>query len=279
MTDRVVTTDKGSVLQHGKYNDRIYLMKLVENDVPSIISGMDDLAHKNKYGKIFARIPLWALPVFKASGYISEAYIPGYIRGEEDIHFVSKFLNSDRLRGIETDMLEKFSNILNEGYITDKPIPEGKHRIETVSEEEAEEAAALFRQVFETYPFPVHDPEFIISSMRENTRYFGIRDKKNKFIAISSAEIDTDNLCAEMTDFAVLKSQRGKKLSIILLQEMEKHMRRIDIKTLYTIARLNSLPMNKTFLRQGYKYTGTLIKNTNISGNIESMNILYKSLK
>ncbi|MDZ7737609.1 MAG: putative beta-lysine N-acetyltransferase [Bacteroidales bacterium] len=279
MTDRVIKTDKGSVLQHGKFNDRIYLMKLGEKDVPAIISEMDELARNNEYGKIFARIPLWALPLFKAGGYISEAYIPGYIRGMEDIHFVSKFLSSDRLLGIETDMLEQFSSLLNKGYVADKQIPEDSGGIDAIGEEDAEEAAALFRQVFETYPFPIHDPQFIIRSMRDNTKYFGIRDKNNKFIAISSAEVDTENLCAEMTDFAVLKSQRGKKLSIRLLQEMEKHMKKIDIKTLYTIARLNSLPMNRTFLRQGYKYTGTLIKNTNISGRIESMNILYKSLK
>ncbi|MDA3835463.1 MAG: GNAT family N-acetyltransferase, partial [Spirochaetales bacterium] len=181
--------------------------------------------------------------------------------------------------GIETDMLEKFSSLLNKGYMADKQIPEDTGGIDAIGEEDAEEAAALFRQVFETYPFPIHDPEFFFRSMRGNTRYFGIRDKKNKFIAISSAEIDPENLCAEMTDFAVLKSQRGKNLSIRLLQEMEKHMKKNHIKTLYTIARLNSLPMNSSFLRQGYKYTGTLIKNTNISGRIESMNILYKSLK
>lgn len=279
MTDRVIKTDNGSVLQHGKYNDRVYLMKLGEKDMPSIITEIDELAHKNKYGKIFARIPLWALPLFKAGGYISEAYIPGYIRGNEDIHFVSKFLSSDRLRGIETDMLEKFSSILKKAYTTDKKIPEEGGGIDAVREEDADEAAALFKQVFETYPFPVHDPAFIIRTMRGNTRYYGVRDRNKKFIAISSAEVDTDNLCAEMTDFAVLEAHRGKKLSIRLLQEMEKHMREIGIKTLYTIARLNSLPMNKTFLRQGYSYTGTLIKNTNISGRIESMNILYKSIK
>lgn len=279
MTDRVIKTDNGSVLQHGKFNDRIYLMKLGDKDIPSIITEMDEMARKNHYGKILARIPLWAVPLFKAGGYISEAYIPGYIKGEEDIHFVSKFLNSDRLRGIETEMLEELGHTLRKAYVADKQKTEDKYNISLLSEEDAAEAAKLFRQVFETYPFPIHDPDYIIRSMQENTKYFGIRNKKNKFIAISSAEIDPDNQCAEMTDFAVLKSQRGKKLSIKLLQEMEKHMAETGIKTLYTIARLNSLPMNRTFLRQDYKYTGTLIKNTNISGRIESMNILYKSMK
>ncbi len=55
-------------------------------------------------------------------------------------------------------------------------------------------------------------------------------------------------------------------------------MKAQDIKTLYTIARLNSPAMNKTFLRLNYTYSGTLIKNTNIAGKIESMNVYYKAI-
>jgi len=55
-------------------------------------------------------------------------------------------------------------------------------------------------------------------------------------------------------------------------------MSELGIKTVYTIARLNSIPMNVTFLKRGYKYGGTLINNTNISGKIESMNVLYNYL-
>ena len=224
-------------------------------------------------------MPLWALPLFKADGYITEAYIPGYIKGEEDIHYVSKFLNSDRFMGIETDMLRKLSFMLTKNSLETAAKKLPGYDVEVIKENDAHEVASLFRQVFSTYPFPIHDPDFIVSSIRGNTRYFGIKNADNEYIAISSAEIEPDFLGAEMTDFAVLKAHRGKKLSVILLQEMENHMRDMNIKTLYTIARLNSPPMNKTFLRMWYKYTGTLIKNTNISGQIESMNTLYKSIK
>jgi hypothetical protein len=59
---------------------------------------------------------------------------------------------------------------------------------------------------------------------------------------------------------------------------MEKRMRKAGIKTPFTIARLNSLAMNKTFLKLHYTYAGTLVKNTNIAGKIESMNVYYKHL-
>jgi putative beta-lysine N-acetyltransferase len=279
MKDIVLQTSNGSLMQHGKYNDRIYLMKLANKDIPDIIDHLNELAYDNSYGKIFARIPLNALPLFKADGYISEAYIPGYINGKQDVHYVSKFLNSDRLMNIETDMLRNLSNMLNTGPGSDKKENIPDYDVSVIGESDAEKVAALFRKVFKTYPFPIHDPDYLISSMRNNTVYFGIQDKNKEYIAVSSAEVEPDYQGAEMTDFAILKSHRGKKLSIVLLTEMEKHMSKENIKTLYTIARLNSPAMNKTFLRLGYKYTGTLIKNTNISGRIESMNILYKQIK
>lgn len=279
MMDEVIHTARGSVLQHGKYNDRIYLMRLDDRDIPGIIDQLNDLARENSYGKIFARIPLIALPLFKADGYISEAYIPGYIRGEHDIHYVSKFLNSDRLMHIEKDMLIKLSEMLGSNAAEKKAETLPVYNINILKEENAMELAELFRQVFKTYPFPVHDPDYLVSCMRNNTKYFGIKNNSNEYIAVSSAELEHDYMVAEMTDFAILKAYRGKKLSLVLLREMEKHMRDNNIKTVFTIARLNSPAMNKTFLRMGYKYTGTLIKNTNISGRIESMNIYYKHIK
>jgi RimJ/RimL family protein N-acetyltransferase len=82
-----------------------------------------------------------------------------------------------------------------------------------------------------------------------------------------------------MTDFATSRHHAGNNLSMLLLNHMEHEMKRQGISTLYTIARLLSLPMNKTFLRSGFTYSGTLRNNTNISGRIESMNLYYKRLQ
>ncbi len=100
--------------------------------------------------------------------------------------------------------------------------------------------------------------------------------KREQLIALASADVDTEGKNAEMTDFATLPAFRGNNLSVILLSEMENEMKKQEINTLYTIARLNSVAMNKTFLKLKYKYAGTLIKNTNIAGKIESMNVYYK---
>ena len=129
--------------------------------------------------------------------------------------------------------------------------------------------------MFESYPFPIHNPRYILKTMEEDVQYFGA-EKDGKLAALSSAEIDFRGENAEMTDFATHLSHTGNNLSSLLLRAMEKEMKKQEITTLYTIARLNSIPMNKTFLQNDYQYSGTLIKNTNIAGKIESMNVLYK---
>lgn len=113
--------------------------------------------------------------------------------------------------------------------------------------------------------------------MNENVIYFGLW-RQSKIVALSSAEMDIESSNAEMTDFATLPGYRGKGLAAFLLQQMESEMRKRHIKTAYTIARALSFGMNITFAKMGYRYSGTLINNTNISGRFESMNVWYKSL-
>jgi putative beta-lysine N-acetyltransferase len=81
-----------------------------------------------------------------------------------------------------------------------------------------------------------------------------------------------------MTDFATLPEYRSKGLASFLLMKMEEEMRRRGIITAYTIARAESYGMNIVFSKHGYAYAGTLVKNTNISKGIESMNVWYKAL-
>jgi putative beta-lysine N-acetyltransferase len=138
--------------------------------------------------------------------------------------------------------------------------------------------ADIYRNVFTTYPFPVYDPSYLWDTMQRNIDYYVVEVKGGNLVALSSAEIDSSAQNAEMTDFPTHPDHTGNNLSNLLLRQMEKQMKQQGINTLYTIARLISIPMNKTFLKNEYQYSGTLIKNTNIAGNIESMNIYYKQI-
>jgi DNA-binding XRE family transcriptional regulator len=72
---------------------------------------------------------------------------------------------------------------------------------------------------------------------------------------------------------------RGKHLSTYLLMKMEEEMLEDSMKIAYTIARSLSYPVNSLFSRAGYAFGGTLVKNTNICGSFESMNVWYKTLE
>jgi putative beta-lysine N-acetyltransferase len=276
--DTIDRFGKGTIIQHGKLNDRIYLIKLDKNDIPDVIDHIHNLALQEAYGKIFCKVPGSSASIFISHGFIIEAIIPQYYNSKEDAFFVSKFLNSDRLLNIEKDKLFNLSLLLSENRKKklDFPLHHSDQLIQLDSSR-AEEISTVFRKVFDSYPFPVFDPEYIRQTMKSHVQYFGV-ERKKKLIALASAEIDKSGKNAEMTDFATLPEYRGKNLSVSILSAMEKKMQEQQITTLYTIARLNSIPMTKTFLKLNYTYAGTLIKNTNIAGMIESMNVLYKHL-
>ena len=274
-----IETIGNSIIHHGKFNDRIYLLKLAHDEAALIIPKLDKLAEENGYTKIFAKIHSDALPDFILNGYVVEAFVPEFYGGNADCIMVAKFLDDERSH-IPKEKVERFSNLLTSfSHSEDMAGMElEKYRHAVLNHGDIEPITEVFKRVFETYPFPVHDADYISETMNDNgSKYFGIWEGDD-LMGISTAEIDLVNKNAEMTDFAVLPEFRGKGLALKLLHFMENEMKTTGIKTVYTIARLGELGMNKTFLKAGYKYTGTLVKNTNIGGSIESMNIYYKRL-
>jgi beta-lysine N6-acetyltransferase len=253
---------------------RAYLMSLHPDDFPEITTYLDELAISNGYTKLFVKIQAAFAPAFFMSGYVLEAYVPCYYNGKEDAFFLGKYFDTERSLP-ENDALQPFLNMI-QGMPTEKVVNlDDAFRLSLLHEANAVEMAHVFSQVFDSYPFPVFDPDFLIRTMQEGTRYYGIFEG-TKLIAVSSAECDVKHKSAEMTDFAVLPAYRGKSFALILLQSMEKDLIDSGYLTLFTIARLHAVSMNKTFFNAGYKYSGTLHNNTQIAGNIESMNVWYK---
>jgi beta-lysine N6-acetyltransferase len=264
-----------SAISHGGGSQRVYLMDLHPDDFPEIIGAMEQIAKENNYTKLFAKIPARYSPAFINAGYVMEAAIPSFYNGKEDALFMMRY--TDPARSVpETDRINALQEMLLKPANT-STVELDKHCIlRRLTEADAPIMTEVFKDVFETYPFPIFDPAFLIKAMREDdTRFFGVfRDKE--LIAISSAECNSAKKNAEMTDFAVLPSQRGKKLAVHLLKFMEEELTKDGFITFYTIARLHSIPMNKTFYNLGYRYAGVLTRNTQISGSIESMVVWYK---
>ncbi|PNU21079.1 putative beta-lysine N-acetyltransferase [Geothermobacter hydrogeniphilus] len=267
-----------SLIQHGPANDRIYLMKLGEGDAPEIPVRLTEFAKDKGYTKIFAKVPAVARPMFTKSGFVEEARIPGLFQRKEDGFFLSKFMSVERETEKQSSRVAEILKASRQkaGKAGDVQLTDG-HVYRMMRKCDATDMAQLYRQVFESYPFPIHDPDYLVQTMNENLIYFGIW-ADNRLIALSSAEVDFDNKNAEMTDFATLPDFRGMGLASYLLGKMDSGVRQIGIKTAYTIARAYSFGMNITFAKQGYLHGGTLTNNTQISGSLESMNVWYKHL-
>ena len=268
----------GSVLQHGRENDRIYVMKLREGDEKPVLSAIGDILDTHGYGKVFVKARASLADAFLADGYETEAEIPRFFNGEETCLFVSKFLTEQRR--LNTGRWET-AQVLSaaqakKGIGEPVPLP-GDFASRQAGQGDAEEMAALYREVFDSYPFPIHDPAYIVDTMESHVVYWGVWQGAD-LAALSSSEMDVAGANAEMTDFATRPGYRGKGLALCLLQQMEAAMAERGIPTVYTIARAVSYGMNITFAKQGYTYGGTLVNNTQISGAIENMNVWYKHL-
>lgn len=284
MYDKIIKQGK-SQLQHGVQNDRIYLMDLANEDMPEILDVLDAMSTTYGYSKIFAKVPQSFSRDFEQRGYAAEAVVPGFYMGSEDCIFMGKYKAEKRSRQVDQELNEKIIKIAlskkptglrnntGEGYTLPK-----EFSFKRAMASDAEEMSHVYAKVFDSYPFPVFDPAYIRETMEENFVYFSIW-KDHQMIALSSCEMYTANQSVEMTDFAVLPEYRGEGLSCFLLKEMEKEMKGNNIKTAYTIARSTSYGMNSTFAKCGYDFTGTLVKNTQIGGAIEDMNVWYKSLE
>ena len=277
MNDHVTRLGR-AVVQHGPANDRVYLMKLGGDDPRQTARRIEELAREEGYSKIIAKVPGKARGAFDAAAYHAEAFVPRFYQGTTDVHFMAKYLDEERR---QPDAPEQLAEVLaaarNRRPDSEAPVLDDRYRWRVTEPADAEAMAALYRQVFATYPFPIHDPDYLRRTMADHVVYFGIWDG-GELVALASAEMDPGGGNVEMTDFATRPDQRGGGFATFLLARMEEEMARRGLPTAYTIARAVSFGMNITFARRGYRFGGTLTNNTNISGSLESMNVWYKPL-
>jgi putative beta-lysine N-acetyltransferase len=266
-----------SVIQHGKLNDRVYGMKLDKNKIDETVKFIEELSRKNDYSKIFLKVDNQSVQKLKNLGYVCEAEIPCYFKGESNCVLMGKFLKSERRIISEQDVLDNVLQLAESKTSVGELVKGMDVEIAVLEPEHCVEMAEIYSKVFDSYPFPIFDSAYLEKTMKDNVLYAGVFFN-NELVSVASAEMDLKNMNAEMTDFATLPEHRGNGFAVFLLQFLEKEMIRKNFHVLYTIARAISQGMNITFKKCGYSYSGTLINNTNIGGSIESMNIWYKKL-
>lgn len=268
-----------SIVQHGPENDRIYLMKLNQSDVPEIITKIDSLAALHNYSKSFIKIPSSLQDFFIAAGYLIEARVPGLFKGEEDGLFMARYYHDERRIDHDAELVKKVLETADQKAESFHAVhlPDGCV-CRLANPDNCYQMSKLYLQTFASYPFPIDNPEYLATTMVENVRYAGIW-KGDQLLALASAEVDFLNSNAELTDFATHPDWRGHGLANLLLHFLENELHLLGIKTGYTIARATSYGMNICFAQNGYHFAGTLIKNTQIAGSLESMNVWYKPIE
>ena len=274
----IIQNIEGSVVQHGPHNNRIYLIRFNPSGTHSLITALDDMALKNGYGKIFAKIPEPSWRAFKSAGYIKEAVVPRFFTGKIDGFFIAKYFcprrqkaqNNENLFKLARQTGEKPTEIINRSSRAIRDIASCKPSDVT-------EMSAIYQNIFKSYPFPIQKPAYLKRMMREGVLYYCIRIE-GRMAAIAAAEIDLKSKNVEMTDFATSPKWRGLGLAGMLLKYMDRKTRELGIKTAYTIARAESMGMNSVFRNNGYNYAGLLKNNSQICGSIQSMTVWYKPL-
>jgi putative beta-lysine N-acetyltransferase len=274
----IIENVKGSTIQHGPYNNRIYLMRLNTGDTKGLIAILDEMALKNGYGKIFAKIPAPEWNAFKSADYIKEAVVPGFFTGKTDGFFVAKYVSARRQRAPNAENLSHPVKQSGEGSVNNiHRTGRATRDIVSCKPSDAADMSVIYQEVFKSYPFPIQKPTYLKRMMKEGVRYYCIRIE-GRIAAIAATETDLACENAEMTDFATVSKWRGRGLAGMLLSHMDKKARARGLKTAYTIARAASHGMNSVFQNNGYNYAGLLINNSQICGSIQSMTVWYKHL-
>ena len=234
----------GATVQHGPSSDRVYLMKIGDADPVELIQKIEALARERGYSKIFTKVPAHAAQSFLDAGYACEARVPLFFKGKEDALFLCRYLDKRRTNRDDIEVLEQVMQLANakNGVGLRHAMPD-EAVIRSCREEDVGAMADIYKQVFPSYPFPVHDPAYLLETMRSHVLYLGV-ESKGRLLALSSAELDSDGQNAEMTDFATLPASLGCGFAANLLAAMEPEAARHGIRTAYTIARAVSAGMN-----------------------------------
>lgn len=264
-------------LKIDKFNERIRLVSFTAK-AEELVERLGFLAKKYKLGKIIYVGTKEEVKIFTNFGFIVEAEVEGLLKGEKG-YFLSKFTIPERGRSNQVKLAEEVL-LQAKGYRQEEsnpPLEEG-YEIRNVSLDDAKEIAALYDTVFTTYPTPMNDPRYVAAVMQDNLIFkAAIYDKQ--IISVASADLDPDNLNAEITDCATSTKHRGSGLMERLIRELEEELRQKNYLTAYTIARSVSLGINIVFVKRGYHYSGRMINNCHICGQFEDMNIWNKGLK
>jgi len=237
----------------------------------------EELARKHHVEKLIMKARSEDTLLLYEKGLQPEAVVDRYFLGS-NAHFFSKFYTMERKKNdhwvTEDGMVQSIYQL---DSTIDKPSPPKEYELRKANESSAERLSGLYREVFQIYPTPLHDPEYVKKTMRDGTIYY-VFLHQGKIVSAASAEVNSFYKNAEITDCATLKDHRKYGLMKIILRELEGELKSQGIYCAYSIARSLSFGMNAVLFQLGYKYRGRLMNNCYIYDKLENMNMWVKNL-
>ncbi len=249
----------------------------IRGDHEKAIGTCEEVAGQSNAEKLIVKARREQLSDFIEAGYQWEGQIDKYFLGS-DCYFLCKYFSPERRR--QSSFLKE-EKILRDIRSTKR----GKTELERlkgymltkVDEKDAEKLAALYKKVFEIYPTPLSDPDYIKRTMSDGTVYVAYR-LNDDFVSAASAEINSDYKNAEITDCATVREHRKHGLMKWLICELENELIKRGIFCAYSLSRALSYGMNGALYQLGYRYRGRLLNNCFIYRDLENMNIWVKDL-
>lgn len=266
-----------STIYFDYYNRRLKVLDYKAEDYPKFLKHLAWIADANSFDKIFVKASKIDFQQFLSHGYLMEGVLKYYFNGN-DAFVLSRFSTEKRIQSSklfeESKLIEEI--IYNSRQDKKRALDENIEII-TGRAEHIPHLIYIYRSVFETYPSPLTNPDYIESIMGPEM-LFKIAYRDGHPVAAASADISRKYSNAEMTDCATIPNAQGKGIMQALLLCLEADILKEGIQTAYTLARATSVGMNRSFFRLNYEFSGRLINNCDIFGQFEDLNIWVKPL-
>lgn len=273
---------EGAVLHHGNAHNRVYLMEAErQGNWTSIIPKMKSLAEKNQYNKIVSRVPEDAKQIFQSNGHTVEAKIPGLYNGERTGYFLVDYIENERSYCTEQELKTRES--VKAIALAAKGSPEdayfklpNKLNVRKLDKKDFSAMVRLHEKAFKSYAFPINKAAYLSELVKRNYEFYGLF-KEEELLVSAILKMHKKESNVEIVDFATHPDHKGRNLSYYLVQEIKNDIDQSDYKTLYSLVRATSYGLNITFSKHGFLLGGTLLNNTVIRDNLESMNVWYSN--
>ncbi|MBM7624858.1 putative beta-lysine N-acetyltransferase [Sporohalobacter salinus] len=263
-------------VKYSDFNQRITVKSYWGKNISSLGKRLKSEARRKGYGKIWVKAKASDKNNFINLGFKLEAEILKFYHSEDAIamsYYVTEERSQPFNKKKEKEIIEGITSLKVENK---SPKLNDSWKFKFADSSDVDEMAKLYNQVFDSYPTPIFEPDYLYKTMEKDLIYGLIYDKNDNLISAASADTDPELKNAEMTDFATLPEARGNGAASYILAKLEAELIRRNYQSLYTIARSVSYGMNRVFKRADYEYTGRLIKNCHIGGKLEDMNLWCK---